>query len=198
MLNTYAGMLAGSWETHLEKVWTMLRYRVAHLLWERIMLTQKLKLRLAVSLSCGLGQQRNLEFDVKVFLSRSRWATLYISSFLCKTFLKTLLPAAIAWQKSAHLLRSSAPIDNQDAEKSHQTWFDEAFLYPQQVLPRTTQFAFSGVAVFWRQQPSGLLPRRRGRWRERHRGQRRREQHWVLHSSISWKTGPQLPMNRWR
>ena len=43
--------------------------RVAHLL-------PNLKLRLVVSLSSDLGHQRNLEFDVNIFLSRSRWATL--------------------------------------------------------------------------------------------------------------------------
>ena len=52
-------------------------YRVTHLLRERIMLTPNLKLRLAVSLPPDPGHQRNLKFDVNIFLSRSRWATLY-------------------------------------------------------------------------------------------------------------------------
>ena len=49
-----------------------LLYRVAHLLWERIMLTPNLKLRLAVSFPSDRGHQRNFEFDVNIFLSRSR------------------------------------------------------------------------------------------------------------------------------
>ena len=51
-------------------------YRVAHLLWERDMLTPNLKLRLVVNLSCDPGQWRNFEFDVNINLSQSRWATL--------------------------------------------------------------------------------------------------------------------------
>ena len=47
--------------------------------WEGNMLTPKLMLHFAVSLSCDPGQQRNLEFDVNKFLSQSRWATLYIN-----------------------------------------------------------------------------------------------------------------------
>ena len=56
------------------------QYRVAHLLWERNMLTQNLKLRLGVSLFSDPGHPRNLEFDVNIFLSQSRWATLYACS----------------------------------------------------------------------------------------------------------------------
>ena len=44
------------------------------------MLTPNLKLRLAVSLSSDPGQRRNFEVDVNIFLSQSRWATLYIFS----------------------------------------------------------------------------------------------------------------------
>ena len=51
-------------------------YRAAHLLGERNMLTPNLKLRLAVSFPSYPGHQRNFEFDVNIFLSRSRWATL--------------------------------------------------------------------------------------------------------------------------
>ena len=52
-------------------------YWVAHLLLERDMLTPNLKLRSALNLSFDLGWWRNFEFDVNIFLSRSRWATLY-------------------------------------------------------------------------------------------------------------------------
>ena len=51
-------------------------YRVAHLLRERDMLTPNLKLRSAVNSSYDPCQRRNFEFDVNIFLSRSRWATL--------------------------------------------------------------------------------------------------------------------------
>ena len=69
-----------------EERWNILRalprsrieanYRVAHLLRERNKLTPKLKLRLAICLSCDPGHQRNFESDVNISLSRSRWATL--------------------------------------------------------------------------------------------------------------------------
>ena len=52
------------------------KYRVAHLLRERDMLTPNFKLRSVVNLSCDLGRWRNFEFDVNINLSRSRWATL--------------------------------------------------------------------------------------------------------------------------
>ena len=59
-------------------------FRVAHLLRERYMLTLNLKLRSAVNLSCGLGWWRNFEFVVNIFLSRSRWSTLYLRcAMLC-------------------------------------------------------------------------------------------------------------------
>ena len=50
---------------------------MAHLLWGKNMLTPMLKLCLVVSLSCDPGQQQIFEFDVKIFLSRSRCTTLY-------------------------------------------------------------------------------------------------------------------------
>ena len=59
---------------------------MAHLLWGKNMLTPMLKLCLVVSLSCDPGQQQIFEFDVNIFLSRSRWATRYYilkSSDLC-------------------------------------------------------------------------------------------------------------------
>ena len=51
--------------------------RVARMLQERNMMTPNLKLGLAVSLSPDPGHKRNLKFDVNIFLSQSRWATLY-------------------------------------------------------------------------------------------------------------------------
>ena len=44
---------------------------MAHLLWEKDMLTPNLKLRLAVNLSCELGQWWNFEFEVNINISLS-------------------------------------------------------------------------------------------------------------------------------
>ena len=55
-------------------------YKMAHLLRERNMSIPNSKLHLAASFSCDLGQQRNIEFEVNIFLCRSRLAILYFPS----------------------------------------------------------------------------------------------------------------------
>ena len=72
------------------------RQRVAQLLRERDTLTPNLELRLAVNLSCDTGRWRNFEFHVNIFLSRSRWATLYdVSPSVAKHWKNIILKLCI-------------------------------------------------------------------------------------------------------
>ena len=52
-------------------------YRVAHLLWERFMLTSNSKFRHKPGSQDRLTANHNFNFGVNIFLSQSRWATLY-------------------------------------------------------------------------------------------------------------------------
>ena len=79
-------------------------YMVAHLLWERIMLTPNLKLRLAVSFPSDPGHQRNFESDVNISLSRSRWATLYC------LHLSPYLPLSLLSSVHLHTLLERGPL----------------------------------------------------------------------------------------
>jgi len=54
-------------------------YRVAHLLWERNMLTSTSKFRHWPSSQDKFTAKRNFKFGVNISFSRSRWATLYVS-----------------------------------------------------------------------------------------------------------------------
>ena len=53
-------------------------YRVAHLLWERNMLTSTSKFRHWPSSQDKFTAKRNFKFGVNISFSRSRWATLYL------------------------------------------------------------------------------------------------------------------------
>jgi len=54
-------------------------YRVAHLLWERNMLTSISKFRQRPKSQDKFTAKRNFKFGVNISFSRSRWATLYVS-----------------------------------------------------------------------------------------------------------------------
>ena len=53
-------------------------YRVAHLLQERNLLTSNSKFRCRPGSQDKLIAKRNFNFGVNIFLSQSRWATLYL------------------------------------------------------------------------------------------------------------------------
>ena len=84
--------------SQLEVRVTACNYRVDHLLRERNMLTPNLKLRLAVSFPSDPGHQRNLESYVNIILSRSSWATLWLSQNLSSCLIYRV--AHLLWERN--------------------------------------------------------------------------------------------------
>ena len=62
--------------SHYICIYILSKYRVAHLLWERFMLTSNSKFRHRPWSQDKFTAKRNLKFGANISLFRSRWATL--------------------------------------------------------------------------------------------------------------------------